>query len=41
MESMGLSTGWWKDVNQIFGTSRMLCGSVALVIENIWEIFAP
>ena len=41
MESMGLSTGWWKDVYQIFGTSWMLCGFVALVNENIWEIVAP
>ena len=41
MGSMGLSTGWWKYVFQIFETSWMLCGSVALVNENIWELFAP
>ena len=41
MESMGLLTGWRNDVFQIFGTSRTLSGSVALVNENIWEIFAP
>ena len=41
MESMGLLTGWWKDAYQIFGTSWMLCGSVALRNENIWEIFEP
>ena len=33
--------GWWKDVLQIFGTSWISCGSVVLVNENIWEIFAP
>ena len=39
-ESIEILTGWWKDVLQIFGTSWMSFGSVALVIENIWEIFA-
>ena len=38
MESMGLLTGWRNDVFQIFGTSRMLCGSVPQVNENIWEM---
>ena len=41
MGSMCLLTGWQNDVVQIFGTSRMLCGSVPQVNENIWEIFSP
>ena len=40
-ESKEILKGKWKDAPQIFGTSWISCGSVVLVNENIWVIFAP